>query len=77
MIVGFDVCHDPRDKRKSYGAMVATTDDSLARYFSIVKHHAAGDELSVNFGLSLECKFEKRVHIENLFQTYSRLTSGY
>lgn len=54
MIVGFDVCHDPRDKRKSYGAMVATTDDSLARYFSIVKHHAAGDELSVNFGLSLE-----------------------
>lgn len=53
MIVGYDVCHDPRDKRKSYGGMVATYDKSFTRYWSSVKHHSGGEELSPNFGLSL------------------------
>lgn len=53
MVVGFDVCHDPKDKRRSYGAMVATLDKNLSRYYSSVTHHSAGEELSSNFGLSL------------------------
>lgn len=54
MVVGFDVTHDARDKRMSYGALVATMDQRQScKYFSAVSSHANGDELSNNIGLSM------------------------
>lgn len=53
MVVGFDVCHDPNDKSRDYGAMVATLDVSLTRYFSAVSAHTSGEELSNEFSVSL------------------------
>nr|XP_033336473.1 piwi-like protein Siwi [Megalopta genalis] len=53
MIVGFDVCHDPNDKSRDYGAMVATLDNSLTRYFSAVSAHTSGEELSNEFSINL------------------------
>lgn len=54
MAVGFDVCHDPTDKRKSYSGIVATLDKSCSRYFSAVTHHNAGEELSINFSENIK-----------------------
>lgn len=50
MVVGFDVCHDPNNKSKSYGALVATmyapSGGPEPRYFSSVEAHNRGEELS-------------------------------
>lgn len=48
MVVGFDVCHDTNNKSSSYGAMVASLDIRLTRYFSAVTPHNRGEELSNN-----------------------------
>lgn len=53
MVVGFDVCHDPADKRKSYSGMVATLDSTYTRYYSSVTHHPTGEEVSNNFGFNI------------------------
>lgn len=54
MTIGFDVCHDTRDKDKSYGAMVATMDLKVScRYFSAVSAHRNGEELSNEFSLNV------------------------
>jgi len=52
MAVGYDVCHDPSDKRRSYGAMVATLDKHCVRWYSNITRHSAGEELSMNFALN-------------------------
>ncbi|XP_065212206.1 piwi-like protein Siwi isoform X2 [Planococcus citri] len=59
MIVGFDVCHDSRDKSKSYGAMVATMDSTFGRYFSTLGYHASGDELSSSFPINMTKAVER------------------
>lgn len=49
MIIGFDVCHDTREKSKSFGAMVASMYAANAKhpkYFSTVNQHCNGEELS-------------------------------
>ncbi|XP_065086066.1 protein aubergine-like [Ochlerotatus camptorhynchus] len=49
MTVGFDVCHDAKDKSKSYGAMVATMDHDnkgTPKFFSTVTQHSHGEEIS-------------------------------
>lgn len=47
MTFGFDVCHDARDKRKSYGALVATMDLKCSnKFFSAVSSHTNGEELT-------------------------------
>lgn len=54
MTIGFDVCHDTRDKKKSYGAMVATMDlMKSTKYFSAVSAHCNGEELSNEFALNV------------------------
>jgi len=59
MIVGFDVCHDNQRKNISYGALVATMNDSHTSYFSCVEPHESGEELSNHFaaGISSKCIF--------------------
>jgi len=64
MTVGYDVCHDPSDKRRSYGAMVATLDEKCCRWYSNVTRHAAGEELSINFASNIMS--ELWLLIENL-----------
>ncbi|XP_046398366.1 piwi-like protein Siwi [Ischnura elegans] len=53
MVVGFDVCHDTTNRSKSYGALVASLDDGLTRYFSAVSEHTTGEELSNDIGANL------------------------
>lgn len=53
MIVGFDVCHDPQDKTKSYGALVATLNSHGTRYYNTTSAHSSGEEISNDFALSL------------------------
>ncbi|CAI6362543.1 unnamed protein product [Macrosiphum euphorbiae] len=53
MIVGFDVCHDKQNKNKSYGALVATMNDSHTAYFSCVQPHESGQEISSYFAMSI------------------------
>lgn len=54
MFVGYDVCHDTRDKAKSYGAIVATMDmRKSTKFFSAVSAHTNGEELSNNLSLDM------------------------
>jgi aubergine-like protein len=54
MVVGFDVCHDSKDKSKSFGALVASMDMKQAQnYFSAVTPHKNGEELSNEFALNI------------------------
>lgn len=47
MTIGYDVCHDAKDKRRSFGALVATMDIKRStEYFSAVSAHTNGEELS-------------------------------
>ncbi|KAK7869731.1 hypothetical protein R5R35_011798 [Gryllus longicercus] len=55
MVVGFDVCHDTTSKGKSFGAVVASLDKTLSRYFSAVSPHTTGEELSNDLSINL-CK---------------------
>ncbi|XP_060827964.1 piwi-like protein Siwi [Bombus pascuorum] len=54
MVIGFDVCHDTSNKSRDYGAMVASLDKGLTRYFSVTSAHNVGQELSNKFALNLE-----------------------
>lgn len=58
MFIGYDVCHDPRDKSNSYGAMVATLDDKYCKFYSTVTKHKNGEELASEFGINIK----KAVH---------------
>ncbi|XP_050063196.1 piwi-like protein Siwi [Aphis gossypii] len=53
MIVGFDVFHDTKSGKKSYGALIATMNDSHTSFFSCVDKHESGQELSTHFGTSI------------------------
>lgn len=50
MFIGFDVCHDTKDKSRSFGALVATIDlkneKNSSKFFSSVHPHKNGEELS-------------------------------
>lgn len=41
MTIGYDVCHDPKDKKASWGAVVATMDlkKKNCQFFSAVNRH--------------------------------------
>lgn len=53
MIVGFDVCHDKQNKNRSYGALVASLNDSHTHFYSCVQPHVSGDELSNHFAVAI------------------------
>ncbi|XP_001947590.2 piwi-like protein Siwi [Acyrthosiphon pisum] len=51
MIVGFDVCHGKRNK--SYGALIATMNDTYTSYFSCVQKYESRQELLNNFAMNI------------------------
>lgn len=54
MAIGFDVSVDCKDKRRSYGALVASMDMSKSgQYFSAVSLHSNGEELSTQLTLNV------------------------
>lgn len=53
MIAGFDVCHDTASKGKSFGALVASLDKPLTKYFSAVSSHSTGEELSNDLSVNM------------------------
>lgn len=50
MTLGYDVCHDPQDKKFSWGALVATMDlrAQNTQFFSAVDRHSKDIEMSNN-----------------------------
>ncbi|XP_027854008.2 piwi-like protein Siwi [Aphis gossypii] len=65
MIVGFDVFHDKQNKNKSYGAFIATMEDSHTKYFSCVEKHESGQEISTYFSTSISkalIKYREKNH---------------
>ncbi|BET00951.1 aubergine [Nesidiocoris tenuis] len=57
MLVGYDVFHD-KAKKKSYGALVASINNTWSRYCSAVEAHDAGSELSDFVSVSLLKAFQ-------------------
>ncbi|XP_055323202.1 piwi-like protein Siwi [Sitodiplosis mosellana] len=54
MFIGYDVCHDTRDRSRSFGAVVATMDMRRStKFFSAVSAHQNGEELSNNLSLNV------------------------
>lgn len=61
MIVGFDVCHDTTSKGVSIGALVASLDRHMSRYYSSVSYQLTGEELSNELGINILkalCKYQ-------------------
>jgi aubergine-like protein len=59
MVVGFDVCHDARNKSISYAALVASLNKPFSRYFSTVAAHTSGEELSNYLTASMDKALQK------------------
>ncbi|KAG8042448.1 hypothetical protein G9C98_005082 [Cotesia typhae] len=53
MVVGFDVCHDPNQRGTDFGAMVASLDRGMTRYFSSVSSHRSNEELTNEFSINM------------------------
>ncbi|KAK7794255.1 hypothetical protein R5R35_014662 [Gryllus longicercus] len=53
MVAGFDVCHDTTTRGRSFGAMVASLDKSMTRYYSAASAHTTGEELSNDLSLNM------------------------
>lgn len=67
MVVGFDVSHDPKTKKKSYGAMVASLNpsDHGGHFYSTVNQHENGEQLSSNFGMNIIKAVRKYYELNN------------
>ncbi|XP_014259810.1 piwi-like protein Siwi isoform X3 [Cimex lectularius] len=53
MVVGYDVCHDTTNKGRSFGAMVASLNKGLSRYYSAATPHTSGEELSNDLSINI------------------------
>ncbi|XP_063975996.1 piwi-like protein Siwi isoform X2 [Diachasmimorpha longicaudata] len=53
MVVGYDVCRDISKRGTDFGAMVASLDKKLSRYFSTVSAHTSGEELSSHLAANM------------------------
>jgi hypothetical protein len=51
MVVGFDVY--PVKQDVSIGALVASMDRNMSQYFSAVRFHRTGEELSMELSISI------------------------
>uniref|UniRef100_A0A1B0C901 Putative translation initiation factor 2c eif-2c n=1 Tax=Lutzomyia longipalpis TaxID=7200 RepID=A0A1B0C901_LUTLO len=66
MTVGFDVTYDVRDKRKSYGALIATMDlRQCNSYFSTVSQHSHGEEMSSFLVVNMMKALKQYQHIHH------------
>ncbi|XP_011305104.1 protein aubergine-like [Fopius arisanus] len=59
MVVGYDVCHDINKKGIDFGALVASLDKKLSRYFSTVSAHTSGEELCDHLSASMAKALQK------------------
>ncbi|XP_059049511.1 piwi-like protein Siwi isoform X2 [Achroia grisella] len=59
MVIGYDVCHDTRSKEKSFGAFVATLNQPMSQYYSMVNAHTSGEELSAHMGFNIASAIRK------------------
>lgn len=67
MSVGFDVCHDTRNKTISYGALVASMDlRTNCRYFSVVSAYNSGEELSNELAMNMIKALEEYKQMHNV-----------
>lgn len=57
MVIGFDVCHDTQSKSRSYGAMVASLDRNLTKYFSAISVQQPGQELADDLVVNVTSEF--------------------
>ncbi|XP_021919553.1 piwi-like protein Siwi isoform X2 [Zootermopsis nevadensis] len=55
MVVGYDVYHDSLQQGMSIGALVASLDKPMSRYFSAISFHRTGEELSNELSVNI-CK---------------------
>lgn len=62
MTIGYDVCHDPKDKKASWGAVVATMDlkKRNCQFFSAVNRHtnAEVNKLYLQKSLTFSFRFQ-------------------
>ncbi|XP_063994744.1 piwi-like protein Siwi [Diachasmimorpha longicaudata] len=65
MVVGYDVCHDTNKRGTDFGAMVASLDAKLSRYFSAVSAHTSGEELSSHLATNMIKALEKYKEVNN------------
>ncbi|XP_015112810.1 piwi-like protein Siwi [Diachasma alloeum] len=59
MVVGYDACHDTNKRGTDFGAMVASLDKKLSRYFSAVSAHTSGEELSSHLATNMVKALDK------------------
>lgn len=64
MIVGYDVCRDTENKKKSFAGMVASLNSNCTRYYSSATEHEYEEEISNNFAafILLACHQYKKIH---------------
>jgi len=68
MTIGFDVTHDTKDRKKSYGAFVASMDlQQKVEYYSAVSQHKDGNEVSANLATHLNTA------LKTYYQTHNTL----
>lgn len=66
MVIGFDVCHDTRDRSRSFGAFVASMDQQRSDvYYSSACAHRNGEELSNSFGQMTRKALQCYISIHN------------
>ncbi|XP_043599743.1 piwi-like protein Siwi isoform X2 [Bombus pyrosoma] len=70
MVIGFDVCHDTGNKSRDYGAMVASLDRGLTRYYSVTSAHNVGQELSNKFSSNLDSALKAYRRANNKFPSF-------
>ena len=49
LIIGYDTYHDSINKSASYGATVASLNETWTKYYGQVRRHTSKEELSKNF----------------------------
>ncbi|KAF7996956.1 hypothetical protein HCN44_002602 [Aphidius gifuensis] len=59
MVIGYDVCHDTNQRGKDFGAMVASLDKRLGRYYSAVSSHQSSEQLTSELILNINKAVQK------------------